>query len=61
MSKRLYIPLPNKISRDQLLKMNIDKENKNKKLFYLTKEDYNKLNIITKGFSGSDLMNLISL
>lgn len=59
MSKRLYIPLPNKKSRDQLLRTVINKEIKNKNKYDLSEKDYEELDVFTKGYSGSDLMGVI--
>jgi len=59
MSKRLYIPLPNKKSRDQLLRTVINKEIKNNSKYDLSAKDHEELNLFTKGYSGSDLMGVI--
>ena len=51
--KRLYIPLPNAVAREALLKRLLT-QNANE----LTEADYTELVQLTKGYSGSDLDGL---
>ena len=56
MSKRLYIPLPNYISRKQLIQ-NIIKRNKFPK-YDIKDEDLDNIVKKSKGYSGSDMMHV---
>jgi SpoVK/Ycf46/Vps4 family AAA+-type ATPase len=56
MSKRLYIPLPNSVSRRQLVK-NIIKKNKFPK-YDISDSDLKIIVEKSKGYSGSDMMNV---
>jgi SpoVK/Ycf46/Vps4 family AAA+-type ATPase len=58
LSKRLYIPLPNKASRKQLIMRVLEKERKNKNKYDLSNEDVDDIINKTKGYSGSDLINV---
>ena len=58
LSKRLYIPLPNKISRKQLIIRVLEKERKSNNKYDITDEDINDIVSKTKGYSGSDLINV---
>ena len=58
LSKRLYIPLPNKISRKQLIKRVLEKERKSNNKYEITDEDIDDIINKTKGYSGSDLINV---
>ena len=58
LSKRLYIPLPNKVSRKQLIMRVLEKERKNNNKYDITEEDINDIINRTKGYSGSDLINV---
>jgi SpoVK/Ycf46/Vps4 family AAA+-type ATPase len=51
--KRLYIPLPNAVAREALLKRLLTQNSNN-----LTQADYEELVQLTKGYSGSDLDGL---
>lgn len=59
MSKRLYIPLPNRRSRDVLIKTVTNKEKANNNKYDLTEKDFEEISTFTKGYSGSDLMGVI--
>ena len=58
LSKRLYIPLPNKISRKQLIMRVLEKERKNNNKYDITDADIDDIIDKTKGYSGSDLINV---
>ena len=58
LSKRLYIPLPNKISRKQLIMRVLEKERKNNNKYDITDADIDDIITKTKGYSGSDLINV---
>ena len=58
LSKRLYIPLPNKISRKQLIMRVLEKERKNNNKYDITESDIDEIINKTKGYSGSDLINV---
>ena len=58
LSKRLYIPLPNKISRKQLIVRVLEKERKSNNKYDITDEDIDDIINKTKGYSGSDLINV---
>ena len=58
LSKRLYIPLPNKVSRKQLIMRVLEKERQNNNKYDITEEDINDIINRTKGYSGSDLINV---
>ena len=58
LSKRLYIPLPNKISRKQLIMRVLEKERKNNNKYDISEADIDDIIIKTKGYSGSDLINV---
>ena len=58
LSKRLYIPLPNKVSRKQLIMRVLEKERKSNNKYDITEEDINDIINRTKGYSGSDLINV---
>ena len=58
LSKRLYIPLPNKISRKQLIMRVLEKERKNNNKYDITDADIDDIISKTKGYSGSDLINV---
>ena len=58
LSKRLYIPLPNKISRKQLIMRVLEKERQNNNKYDITEEDIDDIINRTKGYSGSDLINV---
>ena len=58
LSKRLYIPLPNFISRKMLIENVIDKEKKMGNLYDVSNDDINEIVKRTKGYSGSDLINV---
>ena len=58
LSKRLYIPLPNKVSRKQLIMRVLEKERKNNNKYDITEEDIDDIINRTKGYSGSDLINV---
>jgi SpoVK/Ycf46/Vps4 family AAA+-type ATPase len=58
LSKRLYIPLPNKASRKQLIENVISKESQKKNKYSIDDFDLNEILRVTKGYSGSDLMGV---
>ena len=58
LSKRLYIPLPNKVSRKQLIMRVLEKERKNNNKYDLSNEEIDDIINKTKGYSGSDLINV---
>ena len=59
LNKRLYIPLPNKESRKEFIKRLIEKEQKeNNNAYEVSDEDIDDIVLKTKGYSGSDLMNV---
>ena len=58
LSKRLYIPLPNKVSRKQLIMRVLEKERKNNNKYDINEDDINDIINRTKGYSGSDLINV---
>ena len=59
LNKRLYIPLPNKESRKEFIKRLIEKEQKeNNNAYEVSDEDIDEIVLKTKGYSGSDLMNV---
>jgi len=59
LNKRLYIPLPNKESRKEFIKRLIEKEEKdNNNIYKMSEEDIDEIVLKTKGYSGSDLMNV---
>lgn len=58
MSKRLYIPLPNKKSRKQLIETVIKKESEKNNKYDIQDEQMDEILRISKGYSGSDLMGV---
>ena len=58
LSKRLYIPLPNKVSRKQLIMRVLEKERKNNNKYDINENDIDDIINRTKGYSGSDLINV---
>lgn len=58
MSKRLYIPLPNKKSRKQLIGTVIQKESEKNNKYDIEENQMEEILKITKGYSGSDLMGV---
>ena len=58
LSKRLYIPLPNKISRKQLIMRVLEKERENNNKYDITEVEIDDIINKTKGYSGSDLFNV---
>lgn len=56
-SKRLYIPLPDKAARIQIVKNLLKKDESLR--YDLTDSDFEKLGHLTEGYSGSDMSNLI--
>ena len=58
LSKRLYIPLPNKISRKQLIMRVLEKERANNNKYDITEAEIDDIISKTKGYSGSDLFNV---
>ena len=58
LSKRLYIPLPNKVSRKQLIMRVLEKERKNNNKYDITENEIDDIINKTKGYSGSDLINV---
>ena len=58
LSKRLYIPLPNKVSRKQLIMRVLEKERKNNNKYEINETDIDDIVNRTKGYSGSDLINV---
>ena len=58
LSKRLYIPLPNKVSRKQLIMRLLEKERKNNNKYEINENDIDDIVNRTKGYSGSDLINV---
>lgn len=58
LSKRLYIPLPNKKSRLQLIESVIQKEASNNNKYCIDNTEMQEILNITKGYSGSDLMSV---
>ena len=58
LSKRLYIPLPNKISRKQLIMRVLEKERQNNNKYDITEDEIDDIINKTKGYSGSDLINV---
>ena len=58
LSKRLYIPLPNKVSRKQLIMRVLEKERKNNNKYEINENDIDDIVNRTKGYSGSDLINV---
>ena len=58
LSKRLYIPLPNKVSRKQLIMRVLEKERENNNKYDISEEDIDDIINKTKGYSGSDLFNV---
>jgi len=58
LSKRLYISLPNKASRKQLIENVISKESQKKNKYSIDDSDLNEILRVTKGYSGSDLMGV---
>ena len=58
LSKRLYIPLPNKVSRKQLIMRVLEKERKNNNKYDIDENDIDDIVNRTKGYSGSDLINV---
>ena len=58
LSKRLYIPLPNKVSRKQLIMRVLEKERKNNNKYEINESDIDDIVNRTKGYSGSDLINV---
>ena len=58
LSKRLYIPLPNKASRKQLIMRVLEKERKNNNKYDINENDILDIVNRTKGYSGSDLINV---
>ncbi len=58
LSKRLYIPLPNKVSRKMLIETVIEKEKKMGNKYNVTNDEIDIIVNKTKGYSGSDLINV---
>ena len=58
LSKRLYIPLPNKESRKQLIMNVLRKEREKNSKYDITEEDIDLIVNMTKGYSGSDMINV---
>jgi SpoVK/Ycf46/Vps4 family AAA+-type ATPase len=58
MSKRLYIPLPNFISRKQLIENVVKKEMEKKNKYSLNEKDLEEIVVKSKGYSGSDMINV---
>ncbi|MCQ2818908.1 MAG: AAA family ATPase [archaeon] len=58
LSKRLYIPLPNKASRKQLINNVLTKEQEKNNKYELSEGDIDEIVNLTKGYSGSDLINV---
>lgn len=62
LAKRLYIPLPNAAGRRQFIERMIEKEFKSddsmSTMIDISEEDVEKLIVLTKGYSGSDLKAL---
>ena len=54
----MYIPLQDKVSRKQLIMRVLDKGRKNNNKCDITEEDINVIINRTKGYSGSDLINV---
>jgi SpoVK/Ycf46/Vps4 family AAA+-type ATPase len=59
MSKRLYIPLPDYVSRMELIKTVVNKEEQMGSKYYLPEKDLDEIVKICKGYSGSDLMSVV--
>ena len=58
LSKRLYIPLPNKESRKQLIMNVLKKEREKNSKYDITDDDIDLIVNMTKGYSGSDMINV---
>ena len=58
LSKRLYIPLPNKVSRKMLIETVIEKEKKMGNKYNVNNDEIDIIVNKTKGYSGSDLINV---
>ena len=58
LSKRLYIPLPNKESRKQLIKNVLTKEKEKNNKYDIEDKDIDEIVELTKGYSGSDMINV---
>jgi SpoVK/Ycf46/Vps4 family AAA+-type ATPase len=58
MSKRLYIPLPNRVSRKQLITNVISKEREKKSKYDIDEGDMEEILQRSKGYSGSDMINV---
>jgi SpoVK/Ycf46/Vps4 family AAA+-type ATPase len=58
MSKRLYIPLPNSVSRKQLIENVIKKEREKKNKYNIDEVDMEEIVLKSKGYSGSDMINV---
>ena len=58
LSKRLYIPLPNFISRKMLIENVIEMEKKMGNKYDISNDDIEEIVKRTKGYSGSDLINV---
>jgi SpoVK/Ycf46/Vps4 family AAA+-type ATPase len=58
MSKRLYIPLPNSVSRRQLVENVIKKEREKKNKYAVNDSDMHEIVLNSKGYSGSDMINV---
>ena len=54
----MYIPLPNKKSRKQLIENVIRKESEKNNKYIISEKDINDILKMTKGYSGSDLMGV---
>lgn len=58
LSKRLYIPLPNKASRRQLISNVLKKEREKNNKYDIEEKDIDIIVDLTKGYSGSDMINV---
>lgn len=58
LSKRLYIPLPNYNSRKQLIETVLKSEQQKQSKYELSEDDVVNIVNLTKGYSGSDMMNV---
>lgn len=58
LSKRLYIPLPNKMSRRQLINSVLRKEQEKNNKYDITEKDIEMIISMTKGYSGSDMISV---
>ncbi|EAR92505.2 AAA family ATPase (macronuclear) [Tetrahymena thermophila SB210] len=56
--KKLYIPLPNMVAREQLIRRVIERESAKGNAFDMSDQDILEVVQATKGFSGADMTNL---